>query len=146
MTRWIAMQVHVGITQDLYILWLFLTRYVLWQIERNITLPENIRQAMLYLADRHGETFSVVVMRPEDRESIVSYFLLWIKVEFRYVGDARMHFSWRGRGTEVTGRRAPYVTSSGKTFEQPSQSESSATAPDTSSDQQTPSILACKPM
>ena len=52
----------------------------LWQIERNITLPENVRQAMLYLADRHGETFTIVVMRPEDRESIDSDYCCGLKL------------------------------------------------------------------
>ena len=44
----------------------------LWQLERNITLPENIRQAVRYYANKYGETFESVAMRPETRAEILA--------------------------------------------------------------------------
>lgn len=37
----------------------------LWQLEENITLPENVRQAIKYYGDKYGERFTKVHMKPD---------------------------------------------------------------------------------
>lgn len=48
----------------------FLTVGRLWQLEENIILPENIRQAIRYYEKAYGESFGAVRMRPALAEEI----------------------------------------------------------------------------
>ena len=71
----------------------------LWQIEKNKTLPENIRQAIMYYHDKFGETFGEVRMRPEDRERMKTDMCQGVKL----ISDTSVlagHLYLTGRNSE----------------------------------------------